>query len=681
MQPQVLKTSDLLALPEHRCHLLRRINAFKLTYDYTEDNQYILQEYCKILIQDPEFSLLWIGKRSPENAHVLVPLFAISDCYDQVTCRQHIAQILAETEYRSPARQTMTNRSPEILQPETLQQLKSPTLQQVLQSTRTRSIASWPLVCHQRDYGVLTIYATNPEAFREASLSFLTNIQADISLTLYLDETAKCLHQQRDYNTDLVNTLQVLLVFLTPSGQILSLNRKAQETTGYTQEEARGKDWIDLLIAQDKKQNSQARFSGLLKTSRSEIHFTTEILAKNGAKKVIHWNSSMQSHSKNGQIGLVLLGQDITSTVTAVHEKENALAHWNNLFTAIQEPALVVSENGIILDVNPSTCTAAKKPKTEIVSQPVCEILYGERSPAAACPLEAMIKKKTNKTFETELKGLHGKYMMTVSPLAAWAGAPGASLLLARDLTDKQLMQAEAMRAAHLASVGELAAGVAHEINNPINGIINYAQILSDNPSDAKSGQFLQAIIQESQRIAGITRRLLDFARKTDETPGPTNIQQIVTACIELIQHQYSKDGIEMVQHFKVGLPAARCNSHQLQQVLLNIFSNARHALNEKFHSKPDEKKLITLNADCKYLQGQQYIQLAVTDNGTGIRPEIINRIMDPFFSTKPQGQGTGLGLSISQSLIQENGGVLRVQSEQGAYTTVLVDLPASKSP
>jgi len=122
-------------------------------------------------------------------------------------------------------------------------------------------------------------------------------------------------------------------------------------------------------------------------------------------------------------------------------------------------------------------------------------------------------------------------------------------------------------------------------------------------------------------------------------------------------------------------LPQVLCNSQQIQQVLLNIFSNARYALNQKYPGHDPDKK-ITMTAETKKRGNLDYLVLTVTDTGTGIEHDIMDRISDPFFSTKPKGEGTGLGLSISHGLINENNGFLRVQSELGHSTSLIVGLP-----
>jgi signal transduction histidine kinase len=234
------------------------------------------------------------------------------------------------------------------------------------------------------------------------------------------------------------------------------------------------------------------------------------------------------------------------------------------------------------------------------------------------------------------------------------------------------------VRAAQLASIGELAAGVAHEINNPINGIINYAQILIDANEITESNHFLHNIIKEGRRIAGITKNLLDFSRKREESPEIVQLPELMRRCIELIEHQYQINGIALSEEYDRELPPMYCNPQHLQQVFLNVFSNARYALNERYPTMHVDKR-ITIQGSPHERDGRHYVRVAITDYGTGIEHDLMDRLMDPFFSTKSKGEGTGLGLSISHSLIRENEGHLRIKSEWGKWTTVIIDLPAAE--
>jgi signal transduction histidine kinase len=313
-----------------------------------------------------------------------------------------------------------------------------------------------------------------------------------------------------------------------------------------------------------------------------------------------------------------------------------------------------------------------------VIGASVCTILHGGRRAGSTCPLEEQIKSGKSRILQTELSGLHGDYLLTISPLSDSAGAEEATLLVARDLTEEERHKAEALRAAQLASIGELAAGVAHEINNPINGILNYAQMLKDLAADNQSEEIISRIDAEGKRIASIVRNLLDFSRHRVEEPEPVDGAALLNDCLELVKHQLLRDHIIIEEAIDQDLPLIFCNPSQVQQVFLNIISNSRYALNKRYPGSHPNKKLhlsITPATEDK----RPCIRFNLMDFGTGIEHHLINRVFDPFFSTKPNGEGTGLGLSISYGLIRDNGGSLRIKSLHNSYTTVTIDLPAAE--
>jgi signal transduction histidine kinase len=155
------------------------------------------------------------------------------------------------------------------------------------------------------------------------------------------------------------------------------------------------------------------------------------------------------------------------------------------------------------------------------------------------------------------------------------------------------------------------------------------------------------------------------------------DIPALIRHSFELIAHQCQLDGITLVEDYAKPLPLAFCNPQQVQQVLLNVFSNARYALNQRYPGAHADKR-IEIAVTGRGRDKSRSLRITITDYGTGIEHHIMDRLMDPFFSTKAKGEGTGLGLSISHNLIQENKGNFRIKSQLGKYTTILIDLPAA---
>ncbi|MDM8517009.1 ATP-binding protein [Desulfobacterales bacterium HSG16] len=241
---------------------------------------------------------------------------------------------------------------------------------------------------------------------------------------------------------------------------------------------------------------------------------------------------------------------------------------------------------------------------------------------------------------------------------------------------DRTLLEMKLRQKQKLESVGTLAGGVAHEINNPINGIMNYAQLIKDrlNPDDPLL-EFAEEIIYETNRVATIVRNLLAFARCEKESHSAAKISDILESTLSLIRTLIRHDQIILETDVSNDLPAIKCMNRQIQQVFMNLVTNARDALNERYPVY-DENKIISLSAYLFEKKGKEWIRTTVEDHGIGIAPEARERMFDPFFTTKPRDKGTGLGLSISYGIVREHGGELHVESVQSNYTRFHMDLP-----
>ncbi len=245
------------------------------------------------------------------------------------------------------------------------------------------------------------------------------------------------------------------------------------------------------------------------------------------------------------------------------------------------------------------------------------------------------------------------------------------------DITEQKLAEADSMRVSHLASLGELAAGVAHEINNPINGIINLAQIIVNTSLPGnKEHDLALRIIKEGDRIATIVNGLLSFARTGEKGKYPVPVSEIISDTMILTASLLRKEGIIIQIECPSQLPLIVAKPHQIEQVFLNLISNARYALNKKYSfTNPD--KSLHISCEESLDENGLFVRVVIYDKGIGIPADIMDKILNPFFSTKTADKGTGLGLSISHGIISDHGGRLRFESREGEYTKVIVELPA----
>ena len=255
--------------------------------------------------------------------------------------------------------------------------------------------------------------------------------------------------------------------------------------------------------------------------------------------------------------------------------------------------------------------------------------------------------------------------------------------VIATDITERahneklrEEMSAQLMQQQKLEAIGTLASGVAHEINNSINGIMNYAQLIADE-TDSKSeeNRYAREIIHETERVAEIVRNLLQFSRQEKKSHSYASIYDIISGTISLINTVIRKDQITLQMTLEEGLPSFKCRSQQIQQVIMNLLTNARDALNEKY-PEPNPNKIISLSVTQFEEADTKWLRITVEDRGKGIPEEVRQKIYEPFFSTKPKDKGTGLGLSISFGIIKDHHGKIHFETEAGEYTRFFVDLP-----
>ncbi len=300
--------------------------------------------------------------------------------------------------------------------------------------------------------------------------------------------------------------------------------------------------------------------------------------------------------------------------------------------------------------------------------------IYGEQRPCEPCLMQAAIA--TGRIQQAEYKTPDGRsFEKTYTPVTDIDNQQKV-VALWRDVTEKQAAAVAIMRAEQLAALGELAAGVAHEINNPINGIINYAQILVNRSEEGSMVRDIAGrMIKEGDRIDRIVGGLLSFARRRHDDKGVVSITDVLSDSMTLNAAQLRKDNITVKTSFPDGLPDIWAQPQEISQVFVNLISNARHALNDKY-PEPHEDKILEITAEPVTYKGGRQVRIYFKDHGCGIPAAIIGKVMNPFFSTKTERKSTGLGLSISHGIVEEHGGRFSLESEEGRYTKVVIELP-----
>ena len=350
---------------------------------------------------------------------------------------------------------------------------------------------------------------------------------------------------------------------------------------------------------------------------------------------------------------------------------------YRSLFLATPDGVWVHGADGVILDANETICRRTGLSRDALVGRNIREFLPPEKAAGVNKNVQDVLDGRPL-VFDTT------HFSATGTPVEVeiheqritWGDFP-AVLSVSRDITERRSMEAQLRQAQKLESIGTLAGGVAHEINNPIMGIMNYAQLILDKLGpDSEVAEFATEIGHETERVATIVKNLLSFARQEKEGISPARLCDIVECTLSLTAALLRHDQIALAVDVPEDLPKIQCRGQQIQQVIMNLLTNARDALNEKytgFH----ENKTTTITAHALDKAGQEWVRTTIEDLGPGISYDVRERMFEPFYTTKPLDTGTGLGLSISHGIVGDHGGELSVESATGEWTRFHVDLPA----
>lgn len=252
---------------------------------------------------------------------------------------------------------------------------------------------------------------------------------------------------------------------------------------------------------------------------------------------------------------------------------------------------------------------------------------------------------------------------------------------LAREQEEKLRLERNLRHSDKLASVGQLAAGLAHEIGTPLNIISGRAENLLRRPrSPEEMNENLHAIRSQIDRIAGIVRQLLEFSRRKEPTFRSVDISSLLISVKSLLQHKIQEKGVEVETAVPAHLPRIQADPDLLQQVFINLYINSLFGMNTGGAIKIGAEITQDRGPLPGKAEGGPWLKISFEDNGPGISPEHIDHVFDPFFTTKDIGEGTGLGLSVTYGIVKDHGGEIRAESEPGRFTRFVIHLPVSPS-
>jgi two-component system NtrC family sensor kinase len=308
--------------------------------------------------------------------------------------------------------------------------------------------------------------------------------------------------------------------------------------------------------------------------------------------------------------------------------------------------------------------------QSQLLGHPLPELTAPTRQVALRTALAAVARGQQVDNFDMQLlrgDGQSGQFSVNLSPISGDDGKVSSVVVVMTDVTDSAMLQAKLIHTEKMAAVGQLVSGVAHEVNNPLTAILGFTDLLVESPDIPDSARRdLRVILQEAQRTKQIVQNLLSFARQMPAQRRPVQLNAILRRTVQLRAYDFHSHGVEIIERLDEALPDVIGDSHQLQQVFLNIVNNAHDAVRDI--GRPARIEIMSA-------RNGAWVEVSFRDNGAGIAYP--DRIFDPFFTTKEVGKGTGLGLSICYGIVHEhNGEIVCHNNLDSEGATFIVRLP-----
>ncbi|MBI5328525.1 MAG: PAS domain-containing protein [Deltaproteobacteria bacterium] len=355
------------------------------------------------------------------------------------------------------------------------------------------------------------------------------------------------------------------------------------------------------------------------------------------------------------------------SFASMVKRLKEADLQWENTFNSITDLVTIHDMDFRIVKANTALAQRLGIATDELKGRKCWEVFHNGSGPFPTCPHAATLKTGEPATIEMEYSHMEGIFLTTTFPVLNERKEVVGTVHVAKDITQEKRFQEKLIQSEKMAAMGQMASGIAHEINNPLNSILGYATYLLEETQDNAQGrEELDRIVRAAKRCKETVKRFLDFSRETPKSMEPLNIKEVLKDVLSMCHHTISSQKIEVTEDIGTDLLINGAKG-QIEEVFVNLVLNACQAM--------DNGGELTIKA----YRDNGWIKVQVADTGCGIPQENLIKILDPFFTTKEPGKGTGLGLAVSHTIIKNHGGNIDCNSIVGKGTTFIITLPENK--
>ncbi len=536
-------------------------------------------------------------------------------------------------------------------------------------------------------------------------LKFNRRLSLEIKERNLAEEAVK---KERDFMATILRWIESIVVVIDLDGYVVSFNKAAENCSGYTLEEVQQKEFWDILVPPEER-NSVREVILNVKTESLSNENENCWVTKDGQKRLIHWFNSVLKDT-DGTIEYILCtGLDLTERSQIEEAFLRREKHYQTVLENMEEGYFEVDLAGNILILNNSIIETLGYERSELIG--MNNRAYMDEETARKVFKIYNNAYKTGKSKEyisyeiIHKSGEKRTLEVSISLRREADGSPIGFFGVTRDVTERKRLEEMMVQSEKMLYVGGLAAGMAHEINNPLAGMMQTANVMNDRlskldmPANRRAAEeagttmeaicsfmetrgiikMLEGIRASGSRMAKIVTNMLSFARKSDSTTSIHKLADLLEQAIDMagsdydLKKKFDFRQIEIIREFEENLPDIPCESSKIQQVLLNILRNGAEAMQEENDRTKHPRFILRLRHEKK----AGMIRLEIEDNGPGMDEVTRKRLFEPFFTTKPVGVGTGLGLSVSYFIISENhGGTISVESIPGSGASFIIRLP-----
>ena len=482
-----------------------------------------------------------------------------------------------------------------------------------------------------------------------------------------LKDTTDRREAERRYR-ELFDNVQEGLFFSTQDGRFIEVNDAMVRMLGYESREELLQ--VDIPAQLYFSPEQRLRSAQAIEQRGSLRNYEETLRRKDGSPIHVLINAFAVRDAQGRMLQYRGLMLDVSGLKTFQAELQRERDFSGKILNNTQSLILVADTAGLISYANRRWYEMGYEQK-QILGRPLEDLVAASRRQVLSDAFAATLAGRPVDNLDLQIlrgDGRVGQFSVNLSPMRDEQGNVTSIVVVMSDVTDAASLQAKLIHAEKLAAVGQLVSGVAHEVNNPLTAILGFADLLMENtdlPETARKD--LRVILQEAQRTKQIVQNLLSFARQMPPQRKPVQLNSILRRTVQLRAYDFHSHGIEVTEQLDQDLPPIIGDSHQLQQVFLNILNNAYDAVRET--GRPARIEIMTARLG-------NFVEVSFRDNGHGI--SFPDRIFDPFFTTKEVGKGTGLGLSICYGIVHEHGGEILCHNNPDADgATFIVRFPA----